>query len=339
MTESPSALTMLLSRHTKRREFIAGLGSAASWPLAAGAQRRPALPVIGYVQFNPRDEYFLTAFRSGLAEMGYAEGRNVAIEYRFADSNADRLREFAADLMRRQVAVIAAPFGLQFILAAAATTTIPILFLTADDPVQMGFVASYNRPGGNITGLAHMGIEVEPKRYGLLHELIPAASHIAVLLNPLSPITDPLTRHARAAAAAIGAQVEFLHASTPREIDAAFASVAQNRTEALVVVPDIFFLFRRVQFATLATHYNCPVIYFDRTFVEFGGLMSYGPNFADEYRQLGIYTGRVLTGDKPADLPVVQPTRFELVINLQTARTIGVDVPQTLLARADEVIE
>jgi putative tryptophan/tyrosine transport system substrate-binding protein len=324
----------------RRREFIAGLGGAAAWPIAARAQRRTsAVPVVGYVHFYPRDEYFLTAYRAGLAETGYAEGRNVAIEYRFANSDVDRLREFAADLIRRHVAVIVAPFSLQFILPAAQTTTTPILFMTADDPVQSGFVDSYDRPGGNATGLAHMGVELEPKRYELLHELVPAASHIAVLINPLSPLADPLAHQARVAAAAIGAQVELLHASTAREIDAAFANVAQNRTGALLVSPDIFFLIRRVQLTTLATHYNCPAIYFDRTFVEFGGLVSYGPSFADQYRQLGIYTGRILMGTKPADLPVMQPTRFELVVNTQTARTLGIEMPPTLLALADEVIE
>jgi putative ABC transport system substrate-binding protein len=329
----------------RRRAFITLLGGAAvAWPLAARAQQR-ALPVIGYLNAGSpeanRDG--LPAFRKGLSETGYVEGQNVAIEYRWAEGHYDRLPDLANDLVRRRVAVIVTPLSAAATFAAkAATSTIPIVFSTGIDPVQAGLVLTLNRPGGNVTGFVTMNNEIGPKRLQLLHELIPAAARFAVLVNPATPlVTEPVIKDLQAAASAIGRPIEILAAGTNRDIDAAFANLVQKRVDALLVGPDLFFSTRRAQILTLAARHAVPTIYAGREVAEAGGLMSYGPNLSesDPYRYAGIYTGRVLKGEKPADLPVARPTKFEFVINLQTARILGIDVPATLLAQADEVIE
>jgi putative tryptophan/tyrosine transport system substrate-binding protein len=325
----------------RRREFIAGLSATAAWPLAARAQQG-AVPVIGYLHVGSSAEGipFAANFINGLSEAGYTLGRNVAIEYRFAEDKSDRLPELAADLVRRRVAVIATLGGLGPASAAkAATTTIPIVFGSGGDPVQGGLVTSLNRPGGNLTGISFLSAELVPKRLELMHQLLPRAARFAVLVNPNSPSAASNINTARAAASAIGTQIEFFDARTDREIDTAFASLVQKRADALVLAGDPIFSNGRVHIATLAARHAVPTISYDRAFAEAGGLMSYGSSLSDQYRQVGIYTGRVLKGEKPADLPVVQPTRFELVINLKTAKTLGLEVPQSILLRADEVIE
>jgi len=318
----------------KRREFISLLGGAAAWPLAARAQQ-PALPVVGYLDFYAAEPtgIFLAAFRKGLSETGYIEGRNLAIEYRYANTNKERLPELVADLIRRRVAVIVTPFGTAAALAAkSATTTIPIVFMTDADPTQTGLVASYNRPGGNVTGLSIMNVELGAKRLGLLHELIPGAERIAALINPNSWIAGSLIREAQTGASTIGWQVEVVYASTNDDIDATFAAFGKKRIDAVFISADQFFNSRRVQFATLATHYRVPAIYSYRAFTEVGGLMSYGPNLPDQYRQLGVYTGRLLNGEKPTSLPVQSPTKFELVINLGTSKSKRVLTATALFA-------
>jgi putative tryptophan/tyrosine transport system substrate-binding protein len=325
----------------KRREFITLLSGAAAWPLAACAQQ-VAMPVVGYLDFYAAEPtgVFLAAFRKGLSETGYVEGRNATIEYRYANSDSERLPDLVADLIRRRVAVIVTPFGTAAALAAkSATATIPIVFMTSADPVQEGLVASFNRPGGNITGLSIMSVELGAKRLGLLHELIPGARRIAALINPHSSIAEPLIREAQAGASTIGWQVEVVYASTNRGIDMAFASFEKKQIDAVFISSDQLFTSRRVHLASLATHYRLPAIYSYRGFTEVGGLMSYGPRLPNQYGQLGIYTGRILKGEKPADMPILRPTKFEFVMNLQTAKLLGIDVPQTLLAQADEVIE
>jgi putative tryptophan/tyrosine transport system substrate-binding protein len=325
----------------KRRAFITLLGGAATWPLAAGAQQ-PAVPVVGFLHNGSPapNAHLVAAFRQGLVEAGYVEGRNVAIEYRWAQNDNNRLPELAADLVRRRVAVIATPFSAAAALAAkAATTMIPIVFSTGADPVQIGLVASLNRPGGNVTGVSYMAAELTTKRLGLLHELVPGARRIAVLVNPNSPLTESVTRSARATASAIGWQIEFFTARTDEEIDAAFASLMQMRADALSVSPDVLFYNRRVRLTSLAARHAVPTIYPFREDAEAGGLMSYGASPTGEYHQVGVYAGRILKGEKPADLPVMLPTTFEYIINLKTAKTLGIDVPPTLLAQADEVIE
>jgi putative tryptophan/tyrosine transport system substrate-binding protein len=324
----------------RRREFIAGLGSAAAWPLAARAQQ-PRIPTIGYLYPDSPNANYESAFRKGLSEIGFAEGRDVAIEYSYAKNQFDRLPELAAELVRRRVAVIFAGGGALTVPAAkAATTTIPIVFQTGANPVETGLVVSFNRPGGNVTGTSTMTTELTAKRLGLLHELLPAAARFAVLVNPNVPRTAAsVTADARAAASTIGRQIEVFTASNNGEIDAAFASIVQKRADALLIGTNAFFTTRRVQLATLAARHALPVIYYVREFVEAGGLMSYGANTADSMRLAGIYVGRILKGEKPADLPIMQPTKFEFVINLQTARLLGVEVPPTLLATADEVID
>jgi putative ABC transport system substrate-binding protein len=329
-----------MSAKIKRREFITLLGGAAAWPLAARAQQ-PVMPVIGYLDAGAPETSarLAAAFRKGLAEAGYAEGRNVAIEYRWARNEYDRLPEMAADLVRRQVIVIAAMGGTPTALAAkAATTTIPIVFGFGGDPVQTGLVASLNRPGGNITAVVTMNVEVAAKRLGLLHELVPGATRFAVLVNASNSAAASLTRDALAAAAPAGWQIE-LTVSTNRDLSATFASFAQKRVDAVMVAPELLFVSRRVQLLTLAARHAVPIIYPSREFAEAGGLMSYGSSFTDMHRQVGIYAGRILKGEKPADLPVQAPTKYELVINLKTAKALGLEVPPTLLARADEVIE
>jgi putative ABC transport system substrate-binding protein len=316
-------------------------GAAAVWPLAARAQQ-PPMPVIGFL-FGGSPEAsanFVAAFRKGLGEAGYVEGQNVAIEYLWTHNDNDRLPELAADLVRRRVAVIVTPNFIAAALAAkAATATIPIVFGGGFDPVQAGLVASLNQPGGNVTGISFMSVETGGKRLGLLHELLPGAARFAVLVNPTNPNAEPNITEARAAASVIGRQIEVLAASTNRDIDTAFASLVQTRADALLVSPEPLFTTRRVQLVTLAAHHAVPTIYYIREFAEIGGLMSYGPNIADQYRQVGVYSGRILKGEKPGDLPILRPTKFEFVINLQTAKTFGLEVPTTLLARADEVIE
>ena len=325
-----------------RREFITLLGGVTAWPLAARAQQ-PAMPVIGFL--NPASPEplapFLRAFRQGLKDTGYVDGENLAIEYRLAEGQFDRLPALATELVRRQVAVIAATGGISSATAAkSATTTIPIVFMVGEDPVRLGLVASIARPSGNLTGINFFNSELVAKRLELLRELMSAVARVAVLVNPANAMNAKTTlTDVEAAARAIGLQIQVLHASNSREINAAFATVARDRPDALFVGNDVLFTSRRVQFATLAVRHLVPTIYPQRDFVEAGGLMSYGASLTDTFRQVGVYTGRILRGAKPADLPVVQASKFELVINAETARMLGITVPPTLLARADEVIE
>jgi len=325
----------------RRREFIGLLGGAAAWPLAARAQQ-PTFPVIGFLNHGAPEAsvQLVAAFRKGLSETGFVEGQNVAIDFRWAHNEIDRVPELAADLVRRRVAVIATPISTPASLAAkVATSTIPIVFGVGGDPVQAGLVASFNRPGGNITGVSILNWELGAKRLGLLHELMPAGAPIALLINPATPVVvAPYIREVQAAAAAVGRPIEILNAAGPRDIDAGFANL-QKRTAALLVPPDSLFIARRVHLVGLALRHAVPALFPWRDAVEIGGLMSYGPSFPDGYRQVGLYTGRILKGEKPGDLPVLQPSKFELVINLQTAKTIGLDVAPTLLGSADEVIE
>jgi putative ABC transport system substrate-binding protein len=326
----------------RRRDFITLLGgAAAAWPLAARAQQ--AVPVIGYLyQGVPEGSGAAqaAAFRSGLSEAGYIEGRNVMIEYRWGQNDLTRLSELAADLVRRRVAIIAVPAGLSSALAAkAATTTIPIVFGTAGDPVQAGLVASLNRPGANVTGFSDMLAELGGKQLGILRELLPGAMRFAVFVNPTSPNTEPFVKNVQAAAVVTGRQIEFLTATSNRDIDTGFARAVQIGADALLVEPNPVFGNRRFQFLMLAAHHRLPTMYYEREFAEAGGLIAYGSNNADMARQVGLYAGRVLKGEKPADLPVQLATKFDFVVNLHTARTLGLDVPPGLLAIADEVIE
>jgi ABC-type uncharacterized transport system substrate-binding protein len=324
----------------KRREFITLLGAAVVWPLAARAQQ-PAMPVIGFLHPSSTDTARLRAFRQGLKDAGFVEGENVAIEYRWAGDQADRLPALAAELVQRRVAVIAAIGGIPSAFAAkAATTTIPIVFLVGIDPVRLGLVASLARPGGNMTGINAFATELASKRLELLHELVPAAIRIAVLVDPTNAAgTDSTLRDVGAAARAMGLQIQILNASTSLELDAAFATLVSERSDALFVGSTPFLFDRRVQLAQLAARHAVPAIYQDRHHPEVGGLMSYGASLGDAYRHVGVYTGRILKGAKPADLPVVQSTKFELVINVPTARMLGLTVPDSLLVAADEVIE
>jgi putative tryptophan/tyrosine transport system substrate-binding protein len=327
----------------RRREFMTLLGGAAAWPLAVGAQHQTALPVAGFVNARTADASLrLTdAFRRGLIETGYVDGRNVTVEYHWLEGKYDHLPSLMADFVRRRVAVIATPGSNPAALAAkAATTTIPIVFGVGEDPVKLGLVASLAQPGGNATGINFFLSEVLAKRLGLLHELVPKAVRIAVLVNPANASTAEATlREIPEAARAIGLQIQVLKASTSREIEEAFATLVRDRADALFIAPDGFFGSRRVQFATLAARHVLPTAHTVRDEVEAGGLMSYAPDTAEMFHRVGVYTGQVLKGVKPADLPVMQSTKFEFVINLQTARALGLEISASLLARADEVIE
>jgi putative ABC transport system substrate-binding protein len=324
----------------RRREFITLLGGvAAAWPIAARAQQ--ALPVIGFLSSSgsPADRArFLTAFRQGVREAGYVEGQNVAIEYRWAQDQYDRLPDLAADLVRRQVTMIAADTS-SAMATKAATTTIPIVFVSGGDPVKLGLVASLNRPGGNITGVTFVVAELGAKQLGLLHELQPGAVRVGVLADPNYPVTASFISDVQTAALSIGKQIEVLEAPTGRDIDTVFARLAQKPIDALLVAPSPLLTNHRVQLVTLATYHRVPAIYPWRDAPEIGGLMSYGTSITDAYRQAGVYTGRIVKGEKPADLPVIQSIKFEFVINLHTARAFGLSFPPGLLAVADEVIE
>jgi ABC-type uncharacterized transport system substrate-binding protein len=325
----------------RRREFIALLGGATvAWPLAARAQQ-PAVPVIGFLSSSALADRarYLPAFRQGVRETGYVEGQNVVIEYRWAQDQHDVLPDLAADLVRRQVTVIAAHDTPSSIVAKAATTTTPIVFAGGGDAVELGLVASLNRPGGNVTGVTFVNAELGAKLLGLLHELQPGAVRVGVLVDPNYAPTQSFVSDVQAAALSIGKQIEVLEASTGRDIDTAFARLAQKPIDALLVGPGPSLINRRVQLATLATYHRVPAIYSWREAAEVGGLMSYGTSLSDAYRQAGVYTGRILKGEKPADLPVIQSSKFEFVINLNTARAFGLSFPPGLLAIADEVIE
>jgi putative ABC transport system substrate-binding protein len=326
----------------RRRKFITLLcATAAAWPLAARAQQ-PAMPVIGFLNSGSANTFahLANAFRQGLKEVGYIEGQNVTIEYRWAESRYDQLPALAAHLVKRQVNVIAATGGEQSAVAAkAATTRIPIVFTAGGDPVKQGLVASLNHPGGNLTGMFFLTGAIESKRLGLLRELVPNTAIIGVLLNPNSPAVELQLRDIPDAARAIGQRIVILEANNDRDIDAAFATLVQRRIGALLVAGDPLFSNRRDQIVALAARNSIPTIYYFREFAAAGGLMSYGANLSDVFRQLGIYAGRILKGEKPSDLPVMQPTKFELVVNLKTASSLGLTVPPSLLALADEVIE
>ena len=326
----------------QRREFITLLGgAAAAWPLAARAQQ-PTMPVVGFLDLRSPDamEGRLRGFRQGLRDTGNVEGDNVTIAYRWAENKVDRLPELVAELIRGRIAVIIASGGVAVAVAAkAATTTIPILFIVSEDPVRLGLVASLARPSGNLTGVNFFNTELAAKQLELLRELLPRAARVAVFINPASATGETTLRDVEPAARAIGLQIQVLRASTSQEIDTAFATFARERPDALFISNEGFLNSRRVQLVQLAAHHRVPAIYSGREYSEIGGLMSYGTNIADAYRQVGVYAGRILKGAKPADLPVVQPSKFELVINHQTARMLGLTVPDKLLALADEVIE
>jgi len=322
----------------RRREFITLLGGAAAWPLGTQAQQL-AVPIVGFLHSASAASFahLVAAFRKGLSEAGYVEGRNVAIEYRWADGHNERLPALAAELVGRRVDVIVTPVSTAATLAAkAATATIPIVFVIGADPVKIGLVASLNRPSGNATGISDIGVELAAKRLGLLHELLPNAARFGVLVNPDNPgITEPFLSELQTAASAIGRQLEVVTASTNSGIDTALATLVKGRADAFLISPEALFVTRRVQLLTLAARHMLPALYHRREFTDAGGLMSYGSSLVDQFRQTGIYAGRILKGEKAADLPVQAPTKYELVINLKTAKALGLDAPPSLLATAD----
>jgi putative ABC transport system substrate-binding protein len=326
----------------KRREFITLLGgAAAAWPLAARAQQG-AMPVVGFLNGALPEGYapFVAAFRQGLKEAGYVEGQNVTIEYRWAEAQYDRLPSLAADLVQQKVTVIAATSTPAALAAKAATSTVPIVFTTGGDPIKLGLVASLNRPGGNVTGTVHFSVEVGPKRLELARELFPGATTFALLVNPANPLAATVSKDLQAVADTLGVRLHVLHASTEADFEAAFATAAQLRAAALVIsTPDPLFNSHAAQLGALALRHSVPAIYQFREFAAAGGLMSYGGDARDTYRLAGVSTGRILKGAKPADLPVVQASKFELILNLKTARALGITVPLPLSGRADEVIE
>ncbi len=324
----------------KRREFMTLIGGAAGWPVVARAQQ-PVMPVIGFLNGASSVGYapMVAAFRQGLKETGYVDGQNVAIEYHWADGQYDRLPTLAADLVRRKVSVIAATSTPANLVAKTATSTIPIVFTTSSDPVQLGLVASLSRPGGNVTGATQLSVEVGPKRLELAHELIPAATDVALLVNPTNPSAETLSKALLAAALTHGLQLHVLRASTEPEIDIAFTSYVERRASVLVIGTDAFFNGQSKQLAELALRHSVPAIYQYGDFTAAGGLMSYGGSIKDLYRLAGIYTGRILKGEKPSDLPVQQSSKVELIVNLKAAKVLGLTIPPALLARADEVIE
>jgi putative tryptophan/tyrosine transport system substrate-binding protein len=324
----------------RRREFMAGLAGAAVWTATARAQQ---LPVVGYFQpgtptGSVSDQ--TAAFRKGLAEVGFVEGRNVTVEYRYGNNDSDRITELLGDLVRRRLNVLVVISAGAALAAKAITTTVPIVFLTAVDPVQLGLVASFSRPGGNLTGISVLTGELGAKRLQLMHEMLPAAARFALLVSSLDgQVAQIAAREMQAAAASIGRDLDTIAVGSNDEINTVFASIVENRVEAVLITPGTLFLNRRVHLSTIAARHRIPVIFPDRQYAEAGGLMSYGPNVQDQYRQMGLYAGRILKGEKPADLPVVQPAKFELVINLATAKVIGLTISPSLLAIADEVIE
>src|ERR1700688_2385727 len=324
----------------QRREFITLLGGAAVWPLTAHAQQ-PAMPLIGFMNVGmpKEDEHLQAAFRQGVSETGYIEGQNVTIEYHWAEGHADRLPGLVADLVRRRVSVIAATSTQAALAAKGATTTIPVVFETAGDPIKLGLVASLNRPGGNITGVTQLSSELVAKRLGLLHDLIPTATIIGLLVNPSDPRAETQTREMEEAAHALGLQIHVLNASTEGELNTVFATLSELRAGALLVGTSQLFSGRPERLVALAARQGVPAIYQYRQYAAAGGLISYGTSITDAYRQAGIYTGRILKGEKPADLPVMRPTKFELVINLKTAKTLGLNIPSGVLVIAQAVIE
>ena len=325
----------------RRRDFITVLGAAATWPITASAQR-PAMPVIGFLGFTSPVPYahVIAAFRDGLKEAGYTEGENIAIEWRWAQHEPDRLPALAAELVGRQVAVIATTGTPAALAAKAATTTIPIVFEIGFDPVTIGLVANLHRPDGNLTGVTNLSVEVEPKTLELLHELIPAATSIALLVNPANhELADVLSRNAEAAASKLGLKLHIVHASSDGDFDAAFATLSQLRVGALMIGSDAFFVSRSGELARLTLSHRIPASFQFREFAVSGGLISYGSSITEGHHLAGVYTGRILAGAKPADLPVVRPTKLELVINLKTAKTLGMEIPPSVLYRANEVIE
>jgi ABC-type uncharacterized transport system substrate-binding protein len=329
-----------MASNIERRKFLATLGGAAVWPLTARAQQ-PAMPVIGFLNGASPDGYgpFVAAFRQGLKEADYVDGQNATIEYRWAEGQYDRLPSLAADLIQRKVTVIAATTSPAALAAKAATSTVPIVFTTGGDPIKLGLVASLRRPGGNVTGSTQLSVEVAPKRLELARELFPGATTVALLVNPANPLAATVSKDLQAVADTLGLRLHVLHASTEADFESAFATAAQLRVALVIGTPDPVFGSHAAQLGALALRHSVPAIYFRREFAAAGGLMSYGSSITETYRLAGLYAGRILKGEKPADLPVVQSTKVELILNLKTAKALGITVPLPLSGRADEVIE